>query len=131
MLDRPSRRYLLYVMSEYTKPLPAITDENREFWSGAKHGKLRMQKCGGCGHVRYPISHVCPQCLSCDFAWADLSGRGEVFSYVVFYQVYNKAFEKDIPYNVALVQLEEGPRMTLCVKFARCFERASLNANRW
>ena len=98
-------------MSEYTKPLPAITDENREFWSGAKHGKLRMQKCLGCGHVRYPISHVCPQCLSYDFAWADLSGRGEVFSYVVFYQVYNKAFEKDIPYNVALVQLEEGPRM--------------------
>ncbi len=40
-----------------------------------------------------------------------MSGRGTVFSYVVFYQVYNKAFEKDMPYNVALVQLEEGPRM--------------------
>ncbi|MGE5526141.1 MAG: Zn-ribbon domain-containing OB-fold protein [Rhodospirillaceae bacterium] len=98
-------------MSEYMKPLPTITDENRPFWEGCKAGKLRMQQCGDCGHIRYPISHCCPKCLSYDFKWKDLSGRGEVFSYVVFYQLYNKAFEKDIPYNVALVQLEEGPRM--------------------
>ena len=98
-------------MSEYTKPLPTITDENREFWESAKRGKLRMQKCGDCGHIRYPISYVCPKCLSYECAWTDLSGRGEVFSYVVFHQCFNKAFEKDIPYNVALVQLEEGPRM--------------------
>jgi len=98
-------------MSEYTKPLPAVTDENREFWEGARRGKLRMQKCDDCGHIRYPISHVCPKCLSYNFGWTDLSGQGEVFSYVVFHQLYNKAFEKDIPYNVALVQLAEGPRM--------------------
>ena len=98
-------------MTEYSKPLPTITDDNREFWGGCKQGKLRMQKCDDCGHIRYPISHVCPKCLSYNFKWTDLSGRGEVFSYVVFHQLYNKAFEKDIPYNVALVQLEEGPRM--------------------
>lgn len=95
----------------YTKPLPVITDSNREFWEGCKRGKLRMQKCGGCGHIRYPVGHACPRCLSYVFEWTDLSGRGEVFSYIVFYQLYNKAFEQDIPYNVALVQLEEGPRM--------------------
>jgi uncharacterized OB-fold protein len=98
-------------MAEYLKPLPTITDENREFWDGAKRGKLRLQRCGECGHIRYPISHCCPKCLSLKHEWTDLSGRGEVFSYVVFYQRYNKAFEQDIPYNVALVQLEEGPRM--------------------
>lgn len=98
-------------MSEYTKPLPTITDENHPFWEGCRQGTLRMQKCGDCGHIRYPISHVCPKCLSYKFEWTDLSGRGEVFSYVVFYQLYNKAFEQDIPYNVALVQLDEGPRM--------------------
>ena len=98
-------------MDAYTKPLPTITDENREFWEGAKRGKLRMQKCTACGHIRFPVSLCCPKCLSYEAEWTDLSGRGEVFSYVVFYQLYNKAFEKDIPYNVALVQLEEGPRM--------------------
>ena len=98
-------------MAEYLKPLPTLTDENRPFWQGCKEGKLRLQQCNDCGHIRYPISHCCPKCLSYQFEWKDLSGRGEVFSYVVFHQLYNKAFEKDIPYNVALVQLEEGPRM--------------------
>lgn len=98
-------------MAGYSKPLPTITDANREFWDGCRQRKLRMQRCGGCGHVRYPISHVCPKCLSYECDWVELSGRGEVFSYVVFHQVYNKAFAPDIPYNVALVQLEEGPRM--------------------
>lgn len=98
-------------MSEYSKPLPTITDENREFWEGARRGRIRMQRCVACAHIRFPINHVCPRCLSGEYEWTDLSGRGEVFSYVVFYQLYNKAFEKDLPYNVALVQLEEGPRM--------------------
>jgi len=98
-------------MSEYNKPLPTITDENRGFWEGATRGKICMQRCKDCGHVRYPISHVCPQCLSYSFEWADLSGRGVVFSYVVFHQLYNPAFKDDIPYNVAMIQLEEGPRM--------------------
>ncbi len=98
-------------MSEYKKPLPTITDENRGFWDGAKRGRICMQKCKDCGHIRYPISHVCPQCLSYNFAWTDLSGRGVVHSYIVFHQLYNPAFKDDIPYNVAMVQLEEGPRM--------------------
>jgi uncharacterized OB-fold protein len=98
-------------MGEYNKPLPTITDENRGFWEGAKRGRICMQRCKDCGHVRYPISHVCPQCLSYRFEWAGLSGRGVVFSYVVFHQLYHPAFKDDIPYNVAMIQLEEGPRM--------------------
>ncbi len=98
-------------MSEYLKPLPTLCAENRPFWDGCREHKLRMQQCGGCKHVRFPISPVCPRCLDDAFEWLDLSGRGEVFSYIVFHQVYNKAFAADAPYNVALVQLEEGPRM--------------------
>lgn len=96
---------------EYTKPLPEITDENRPFWEGCKQNELRMQKCTSCGHIRYPINDYCPECLSDQYEWAKLSGRGTVFSYVVFHQLYNKAFKDDIPYNAALIQLEEGPRM--------------------
>lgn len=96
---------------EYVKPLPQITDMNRPFWDGTKSGKLRMQQCGSCGHLRYPIADVCPSCLEASHEWIDLSGAGEVLSYIVFHQVYNKAFAGDVPYNVALVQLDEGPRM--------------------
>ena len=93
------------------KPLPVITGENQPFWDACKAGELRMQQCTECRHVRYPISPVCPRCLSPGAAWIRLSGRGTVFSYIVFHQVYHPAYNDDVPYNVAMIQLEEGPRM--------------------
>ena len=84
-------------MSEYTKPLPTLTDENRPFWDACRAQRLDMQQCDGCGHVRFPINHVCPRCLSDRYHWQTLSGRGTVFSYIVFHQLYNKAFAQDIP----------------------------------
>jgi len=98
-------------MSDYRKPLPELTAENRPFWEACRHGRLSMQKCRACGHIRYPISIVCPECLSEQTDWIDLSGKGEVLSRLVFHQVYHKAFAADVPYNVVLVQLDEGPRM--------------------
>jgi uncharacterized OB-fold protein len=93
------------------RPLPTIDDDNRPFWDGARAGELRMQKCCGCGHIRYPISELCPQCLSGEFEWQRLSGRGKVFSTIVFHQIYHAAFAGEAPYNVSLIQLDEGPRM--------------------
>lgn len=93
------------------RPLPTLDDENRPFWTAARLGKLRMQKCKACSHIRYPISHVCPECLSEGFDWADLSGNGTVYSSIVFHQVYHQAFAAEVPYNVSLIQLEEGPRL--------------------
>ena len=40
-----------------------------------------------------------------------MSGRGKVFSYVVYHRVYHPGFANEVPYTVALVELEEGPRM--------------------
>ncbi|GAA1005054.1 hypothetical protein Aple_035920 [Acrocarpospora pleiomorpha] len=95
----------------YGKPLPVITDENEPFWAGLRERRLLVQSCAGCGHVRFPINRYCPRCLSDEATWQELSGRGTVFSYIVFHQVYNQAFAADVPYNVALIQLDEGPRM--------------------
>jgi uncharacterized OB-fold protein len=98
-------------MTDYAKPLPTLSNENRPFWEAAKRQELHMQQCLDCQHIRYPINHVCPKCLSGRAEWKRLSGRGEVFSYIVFHQVYHAGFAKDVPYNVAMIQLEEGPRM--------------------
>ena len=50
-------------------------------------------------------------CLSGAAEWRDLSGDGEILSAVMFQRSYNKAYEAQVPYNVVLVQLVEGPRM--------------------
>lgn len=98
-------------MGDYLKPLPTLTDDNRPFWDACRQHRLQMQQCEDCGHIRFPINRVCPRCLGDAFHWQALSGHGTGFSYVVFHQVYDKAFANDVPYNVALVQLDEGPRI--------------------
>ncbi|MDM0002569.1 OB-fold domain-containing protein [Variovorax sp. J22P240] len=95
----------------YSKPLPSLEASNKPFWDAARSGKLALQHCADCEKVRYPINHVCPHCLSDRFEWKAVSGRGTVYSSIVFHQVYNQAFAGDVPYNVSLIQLEEGPRM--------------------
>jgi uncharacterized OB-fold protein len=95
----------------YDKPLPTLDDGNRPFWTAARAGKLTLQHCNACQKPRYPINHICPHCLSDKFEWKAVSGRGTVYSSIVFHQIYNQAFAGDVPYNVALIQLEEGPRM--------------------
>jgi uncharacterized OB-fold protein len=91
--------------------LPEITDENRPFWDGCLAGELRMQQCRVDGHIRYPIQPLCPRCLSPDFEWRTLSGRGEVFARIVYHRAFHPAYAADVPYNLVLVQLDEGPRM--------------------
>jgi uncharacterized protein len=90
-------------------PLPEIGPVNEGFWSAARNHELRLQKCGNCGHIRYPISEICPVCLSDDFSWALMSGHGTVYCSIVFHQVYHPFFADKVPYNVVLVELDEGP----------------------
>lgn len=98
-------------VSAYTKPLPPITKLNAPFWEGTKKGELRLQTCNECGHQWYPPSTHCPNCLSRNYAWKAVSGRGKVWSWVIFHQRYFRAFEDELPYNVTLVELEEGVMM--------------------
>ncbi len=93
------------------KPLPRPNEDSAPFWEAAHKGELRMQKCGDCGHVRFPPALLCSRCLSEKSAWVRLSGRGTVFSWIVIHQSQHPAFNADTPYNVAIVELEEGPRL--------------------
>ena len=99
-------------MAEYAKPLPDVTDSKmRPYWEAAKRHELRMQRCPNCAYVRFPAAQHCPECLEENDDWVELSGRGTVWSFGVYHHVFNPNFAGDIPYNVALVELEEGPRL--------------------
>ena len=98
-------------MAEYTKPLPAISMLNQPYWDGLKERKVVLPKCTACGVIWYPPAPFCPDSWSRDLSWQQLSGRGKVNSWVVFHQAYFASVKDDIPYNVAEVELEEGPRL--------------------
>lgn len=96
---------------DYDKPLPKLNADSRPFWSGCKEHQLRFQKCNNCGHVRWPASIICPMCYSYDTDWIVASGRGKVFTFVVYHKAYHPGFQSDLPYVVAIVELEEGPHI--------------------
>ena len=93
------------------KPLPNISDFNRPFWEAAHRHELRLQQCRDCGKVWAPNGPVCPHCFSENYSWEKLSGRGKIASWVVFHKLYHPGFAQDVPYNVAFIELAEGPRI--------------------
>lgn len=98
-------------MAEYTKPLPNLNGDNKQFWAGCKVHELRFQRCQACGHIRWPASILCPICHSREMNWIVSQGKGKVYSFAVYHMAYDPGFEKDLPYVVADVELEEGPRL--------------------
>jgi uncharacterized OB-fold protein len=91
------------------RPAPPATELTDPFWAGGLSGELRLQQCANCGHIRYPISTICPVCWSADCVWTPLSGRGTVQSHIVFERAYHEAWADQVPYVVALIELDEGP----------------------
>ena len=95
----------------YAKPLPQTTAVSRPFWEGCRRHELRIQQCLICSALRFPPQRLCPECLSDTSEWREVSGRGKIYSFVVYHRLYHPAFESDLPYNVAVVELAEGPRL--------------------
>ena len=93
------------------RPMPRINKLNTPFWEAAKRHELHIQRCKECENRWFPPASRCPQCLSTAYEWAPASGRGKVWSWIVMWQRYFPAFEERIPYNVAYVELDEGPRL--------------------
>jgi hypothetical protein len=92
----------------YMKPTPAYDNVNRKYWESAKEHKFVIQKCQDCGTMMFPPAGVCRNCLSENLAWVESNGRGKVWSFNVFHQLYWAAFKEEVPYNVVWVELEEG-----------------------
>lgn len=95
----------------YAKPIPVVTDENRPFWEATKRGQLLLQHCRDCGAYRHPANLLCLECNSMAFDWKPASGRGKVYSFVIFHRSYHPGFADDLPYAVACIELQEGPRL--------------------
>ena len=94
-----------------TRPVPVPSEDSKPFWEATRKGELRLQRCLDCGSFRFPPGVLCPECSSASSEWMPVSGRGKVHSFVVFHRAYHPAFAQDLPYAVACVELEEGPRL--------------------
>jgi uncharacterized OB-fold protein len=95
-------------VSNGQRPLPEPTPETRHFWDGTRSGELRLQRCDDCAGTYFPPRPFCPACGSRSVSVFAASGRGKLYSYVIHHRP-RAGFEP--PYAIAVVELDEGPRM--------------------
>ena len=93
------------------KPKPRILPETRVFWEAARRHELVIQQCADCGQRMHFPRFLCHRCLSENLTYVPSSGRGTVYSFTVVRQAAHPAFEAEVPYVYALIELEEGVRM--------------------
>ena len=90
-------------------PLPRPTTVSAPHWEGCRKGELRVQRCEDCqGYVFIPQAY-CTHCFSGKLQWVRSSGRGVIYSCTTIHRPQRQEFE--IPYTVAIIELEEGWHM--------------------
>lgn len=94
------------------KPAPHPTSISARYWESLNAGKLCIQRCTACGLLQHYPRPFCVTCLSSDLEWKEVSGRATLFSFTIVRRAASPAFAPDLPYVLAIVELEEGPHMT-------------------
>lgn len=101
--------------AEPVKPLPAVTVETQPFWRACAAGTLLYQQCKACGRVQFYPRTVCARCRGPELDWKPSGGKGAIYTYTVVHRAPSAAFKADVPYAIALVDLEEGFRIMVNV----------------
>lgn len=98
--------------AQSSSPLPRPTRISRPFWKYAREHRLVLQYCPPCDRYLYYPRPYCVRCLNAELEWREVSGRGRVYSFTVVRRAASPAFADRVPYVHAIVELDEGPRMT-------------------
>lgn len=77
------------------------------FWQWTAAGELRLQRCGHCGEIAWPVVAACEVCHSSELRWEKMSGRGKLVSWCTFERDYYRGV-LPLPWDTILVELEEG-----------------------
>lgn len=96
-------------MTLSTRPLPVEDNWSKPFWAACAEGKLTLQRCTATGKCFFPPAPVSPFTGRPEWEWITASGRGTLWSFVVFHQSYFPGMRDELPYPVVMVKLEEGP----------------------
>lgn len=91
------------------KPSPVDDPLAGPFFQAGAEGRLVVQKCDDCDALRWPPLPGCPECRSRASTWTPVAPTGTIWSYVVYHRGFSAALKEQVPYTVAMVQLDDGP----------------------
>lgn len=98
-------------MQAPTPPVPTPDPDSAPYWEALREHRLVVQACTACGARRFPPGPSCPWCgeLGADLVASE--GTGTVYSWVTVHRALDPAFADDLPYTLAAVDLDDGPRI--------------------
>ena len=96
---------------ESGRPLPRRTPVSAAYFDAAREHRLILQRCPRDGLFFYPRTR-CPECLADDWSWETMSGRAVVHAFTIDRVGHDPAQRGRLPLILAIVALEEGPRLT-------------------
>ena len=91
--------------------VPAVDALSAPFWQAARDHRLAVQACEDCGALQHPPAPLCRSCHGGRLAFRPVSGRGTLYAFTVVHHSVHPATVDKVPYVLALVQLDEGPRL--------------------
>jgi uncharacterized OB-fold protein len=92
-------------------PQPVANADSLPYWNAARERRLLIRQCGACGAKHFMPRYLCPVCWSENLEWIESAGKGSVHSYTVIRRAPVATFAGRVPYVIALIDLDEGPRM--------------------
>jgi uncharacterized OB-fold protein len=98
-------------MTSPPRPVPDPDVSSAPFWEAAARHELVLQTCASCGTIRHPPRPMCAVCNSMEYTFEQASGRGRIWSWVIAHAPVLPSFAEKVPYNVVVVELDEGVRM--------------------
>jgi hypothetical protein len=98
-------------MTDHLGPRPIPGPDDAPYWEALARGTLLIQRCEACGTVRHPPHPRCGQCASASLSWTPATGLGTVYSFTIVRHPANPELAGSVPYVVALIELDEGPRL--------------------
>ena len=94
----------------YEKPLPTPQPESDFYWEKAREHELWLRRCDDCQKAFFYPRDICPTCFSRNTSWTRSSGRGRLHTFGIVHRSPHPGFRGDVPYVVAIVELEDGVR---------------------
>ena len=91
--------------------LPVNPPSSHQYWESLRTHGFCLPQCQTCKEFHFYLRPACPACGSVDIKAVVTTGRGSVYSFSIVYRAPSAAFEKDVPYVVAIVATEEGPHL--------------------
>ena len=81
------------------------------YWNAARERRFVIRVCKACGQPHFMPRHLCPHCWSDQLEWVESEGGGTVYSFSIVHRAPTPTFAERVPYVIAMIDLDIGPRM--------------------